>query len=193
MFVHVPQAPVKPVRPQDRVVKPLELFIAFAKLTLHSFGGALFWSRRMLVERQRWLSEQEFIELLALAQMLPGANGINLAVIVGYRFAGVAGAAAAAAGFLGAPLLTVIGIAMVHQSYGGLPLVHDALSGMSAVAVGLLLAVAAKMCAVLQLRWRPWLFVALTFLGVGVLRWPLLVVVGALAPVAIASAWKERH
>jgi chromate transporter len=193
MFVHVSQASMKPLHPQERAVRPLELFIEFAKLTLHSFGGALFWSRRMLVERQRWLSEQEFVELLALAQMLPGANGINLAVIVGYRFAGVGGAAAAVAGFLGAPLLTLIGIAMVHQSYGALPLVRDALSGMSAVAIGLLLAVAAKMCAVLRLRWRPWLFVALTFVGVGVLRWPLLAVVGALAPLAIASAWKEKH
>ena len=179
--------------PHDRTVRPVDLFVAFAKLTLHSFGGALFWSRRMLVERQRWLTEQEFVELLALAQMLPGANGINLAVIIGYRFAGLAGAAAATAGFLGAPLLTVIGIAIVHQGYGGLPVVRDALSGMSAVAVGLLLAMAAKMCGVLQVRWRPWLFVALTFLGVGVLRWPLLAVVGSLAPFAIASAWKDRR
>jgi chromate transporter len=184
---------MKVSHPEEPAVRPLELFIEFAKLTLQSFGGALFWSRRMLVERQRWLSEQEFVELLALAQMLPGANGINLAVIVGYRFAGLPGAAAATAGFLGAPLLTVIGIAVMYQSFGTLPLVRDALSGMSAVAVGLLVAVAAKMCAVLQLKWRPWLFVALTFVGVGVLRWPLLAVVGALAPLAIASAWKDKH
>jgi chromate transporter len=182
-----------PSHSSEPVVSPPELFLEFAKLTLRSFGGALFWSRRMLVERRRWLSEQEFIELLALAQMLPGANGINLAVIVGYRFAGFTGAAAAVAGFLGAPLLTLIAIGAAYQTYGALPLVRDALSGMSAVAVGLLLAVAAKMCAVLQLQWRPWLFVALTFVGVGLLRWPLLAVVGALAPFAIASAWKERH
>src|SRR5918997_6835300 len=94
-------------------VAPRELFTEFARLTLHSFGGALFWSRRMLVERRRWLTEQEFVETLALAQLLPGANGVNLAVIVGYRFAGLTGAAASIAGFLGAPILIIIGIAIL--------------------------------------------------------------------------------
>src|SRR5918999_5474411 len=90
-------------------VSAWNLFGAFAGLTLHSFGGALFWSRRMLIERKRWLTEQEFVELLALAQLLPGANGANLAVVVGYRFAGNAGAMAAVAGFMGPPLI-VIGV-----------------------------------------------------------------------------------
>lgn len=190
--VHPPQASMKPSVSQAPGVSPRELFVEFARLTLHSFGGALFWSRRMLVERRRWLTEQEFVELLALAQLLPGANGVNMAVIVGYRFAGYSGAAAAVAGFLGAPLLVIIAIAVVHQHYGGLPLVRDALAGMSSVAVGLLLATAVKVAAVLQRRWRPWTFVALTFVGVGVMRWPLLAVVGALAPWAIFAAWKGK-
>ena len=170
-----------------------ELFFAFGRLTLHSFGGALFWSRRMMVEQRRWLSDQEFAELLALAQLLPGANGVNLSVIVGYRFRGIVGAAAAMAGFVGAPLLIVIGLGLLYQHFGALPVVKDALTGMSSVAVALLIATAVKLTAVLHRRWLPWLFVLLTFAAVGVMRWPLLAVVGALAPFAVGFAWKGRH
>ena len=170
-----------------------ELFIEFARLTLHSFGGALFWSRRMLVERRRWLTEQEFVESLALAQLLPGANGVNLAVIVGYRFAGLTGAAASLAGFLGAPLLVIIAIGVFYEHYGTAPLVRNALAGMSSIAVGLLIATAAKIAGVLRRRWRPWGFVLLAFIGVRVMHWPLFVVVAALAPVAIALAWKGKY
>jgi chromate transporter len=174
-------------------IAPLDLFIEFTRLTLHSFGGALFWSRRMLVERRRWLTEQEFVELLALAQLLPGANGLNLAGLVGYRFAGLKGALAAMTGFIGAPVLVILAIGALYQHYGAIAPVRDALTGMSSVAVGLLIATAAKMVFVLQRRWLPWTFAVLTFVAVGTLRWPLLAVVAALAPLAIAATWRGKH
>ena len=68
-----------------------------------------------------------------------------------------------------------------------------ALVGMSIVAAGLLLATFIQVAMVLPQRWRPWLFVILAFVGVGVLRWPLLWVIGALAPWAILMAWKEKE
>ena len=82
-------------------VSALALFLTFSRITLSSFGAVAFWARRVLVERQRWLTEQEFVDLLALGQLLPGPNVLNLTVMVGYRFAGWVGAGAAVAGFLG--------------------------------------------------------------------------------------------
>jgi len=173
-------------------VSALALFLTFSRITLSSFGGVAFWARRVLVERQRWLTEQEFVDLLALGQLLPGPNVLNLTVMVGYRFAGWAGAAAAVSGFLGWPCLVVIAMGVLHQRYGALPLVQQALTGLSAVAVGLLLASVLKMATVLPRQWRPWLFGVLAFVGVGVVRWPLLIVMGALTPWAIAAAWKGK-
>jgi chromate transporter len=169
------------------------LFLTFSRITLSGFGGVMFWARRALVERQRWLTEQEFVELLVLGQLLPGPNVLNLTVMVGYRFGGWTGAAASVAGFLGWPCLVVIGLGVLHQQYGALPQVQQALAGMSSVAAGLLLASFVKMAIVLPRRWRPWLFGMLAFVGVGVLRWPLLWVMGALAPFAVAAAWKEKE
>jgi chromate transporter len=169
------------------------LFLTFSRITLSGFGGVMFWARRALVERQRWLTEQEFVELLTLGQLLPGPPGLNLTVIVGYRFAGWTGAAAAVAGFLGWPCLVVIGMGVLYQHFGELPQVQRALAGMSIVAAGLLLSTAIKSAMVLPRHWRPWLFGVLTFIGVGVMRWPLLWVMGALAPWAVAAAWKEKE
>jgi chromate transporter len=177
---------------QGPKVGVLAIFLTFSHVTLSSFGSPLFWARRALVERQHWLTEREFVDLLALGQLLPGPNVLNLAALVGYRFAGWAGALAACAGFMGWPFFVVIAMGALHQRYGALPLVQQALTGMSAVAAGLLLASGVKMAAVLPRQWRLWLFGVLAFTGVGVLRWPLLVVVGALAPCAIVAAWKDK-
>ncbi len=173
-------------------VSQLQLFIAFSRISLSSFGGALYWARRELIERQRWLTEREFVEIFTLGQLLPGPNVLNLTVMVGYRFAGWSGAASAVAGFLGWPCLVVVGMGTLYQKYGALPHVHEALGGMSSVAAGLLLATVIKLAMVLPRHWRHWLFGALAFLGVGVMRWPLLGVMAALAPLAVFFAWREQ-
>jgi chromate transporter len=170
-----------------------ELFLAFSRISLSSFGGAIFWARRELVERRRWLSDREFVEVYTLGQLLPGPNVLNLTVIVGHRFAGWTGAAAAVAGFLGWPCLMVVGMGMLYQHYGALPHVQQALGAMSSVAAGLLLATVIKLAMVLPRHWVPWLFGALAFVGVGVMRWPLFWVMGALAPCAVFAAWKEQE
>jgi chromate transporter len=178
--------------PDSKPIRAIDLFLTFTRLTLYSFGGALFWSRRMFVEHKRWLTEQEFVEMLSVSQLLPGANGVNMAVMIGWRLAGFTGAAASLAGFITAPCAIVVGLAVLYRHYGDAPLMRDALTGMSIVAVGLLIAMAAKMANVLQHKPLPWAFALAAFVGVGVLRWPLLVVLGALAPFAIAAAWKGR-
>jgi chromate transporter len=173
-------------------VSRLALFLTFSRITLSAFGGAIFWARHGLVERQRWLTEREFVDLLTLGQLLPGPNVLNLTVMVGYRFAGLTGAAAAVAGFLGWPCLVVIGMGALYQHYGAVPQVQRALVGMSIVAAGLLLATVIKLAMVLPRGWRPWLFGMLAFVGVGVMRWPLLWVMAALAPWAAFAAWKKN-
>jgi len=116
-------------------VTRLQLFIAFSRISLSSFGGAIFWARRELIERQRWLTEREFLEMYTLGQLLPGPNVLNLTVMVGYRFGGWSGAASAVAGFLGWPCLVVVGMGIFYQNYGRLPYVQQALGGMSSTTV----------------------------------------------------------
>jgi chromate transporter len=62
-----------------------ELCLAFAGVSISSFGGVLAWARRMLVDNKGWMTAQEFNDLLALCQFLPGPNIVNLCAVFGAR------------------------------------------------------------------------------------------------------------
>ena len=66
-------------------------------MALQGFGGVLPIAERVLVHQRRWMTPKEFVESLAIAQSLPGPNIVNLALMVGDRFRGAKGAAAAIA------------------------------------------------------------------------------------------------
>jgi chromate transporter len=78
-----------------------ELFTAFAAISLSGFGGVLAWARRIIVERRRWFTAEQFNEAFALCAFLPGGNMVNFAVIFGARMRGPLGVLAALAGLLG--------------------------------------------------------------------------------------------
>ena len=86
-FAHLapPSAPCRPASLRA-------LFIAFTWLALQGFGGVLVVVQRELVERKRWMSQEEFIEDWAVAQVLPGPNVVNLALMFGGRMFGLPGA-----------------------------------------------------------------------------------------------------
>src|SRR5438045_6833454 len=121
------------------------LFVAFAKMSLAGFGGVLVWARRGIVEQHRWMTAEEFNETFALCHFLPGPNVVNLSVVFGSRFRGVAGAIAAFAGLLGPPIIIVTVLAALYSRFGQIDSLRRILAGMSCVAVGLLIAVVFRM------------------------------------------------
>ena len=169
-----------------------EIFLTFARIGASSFGGVNFWVRRVLIQEKRWITDEEFLEGLAIGQILPGPNVYNLSVMLGYRFGGLRGAFAAIAGLLGVPVAFMLGLAFLYDHYANVPILERALTGMTAVAAGLLLSNAVGIAAALPRKPLPWMFLAAAFVGVGVFRFPLLYVMGVLAPFALASAWKRR-
>ena len=169
----------------------LELFIAFATISLSGFGGVLAWSRRMMVEERQWLTPEQFNETYAVCSFLPGGNILNFSVILGARFRGARGAVAAAAGLMGPPLCLVLIIAGVYAHYGDLPALRRALTGVASAAAGLMIATIAKMARPLFQRsavTRPLIALA-TFAAIGVMQWPLPLVLAVIVPVSIALAW----
>ena len=170
-----------------------ELFRAFNRLALQGFGGVLPVAHRELVERQRWLSPQQFVELLTLGQVLPGPNIINMASVIGDRFFGWRGALAACAGLLLVPLFIVLGLAIAYQQQAAHPAVAGALRGMGAVAAGLIVATGWKLAG--TLRSNPLGLPACVAIGLGTLalvgglRWPMVWVVLGLGGLGMALAW----
>lgn len=165
----------------------------FNRLALQGFGGVLPVAQRELVERERWLSKDEFLALLSLGQVLPGPNIVNMALIIGQRFHGLAGAVASLAGLMVVPLAIVLTLAVMAGQLDRHPQVAGALRGMGVVASGLVLSTALKLVSplrrnVLGLPLAALLGVA-TFVAVGVLRLPLVGVVAVLGPLGFALAW----
>ncbi len=113
-----------------------------------SFGGGQKAAiRRAVVERRTWLSDDEFIEALALAELMPGANLVNLAVFVGHRLRGVRGAAIAVLAVCLPPFVIALGAAYAYFARIDVPLVGAALRGCAAAAVGLTIANAIELTA----------------------------------------------
>ena len=136
--------------PRAHPASPLALFIAFTLLAPQGFGGVLAVAQRELVDRRGWLTRLEFVELYAVAQLLPGPNVVNLSLMIGDRYFGLRGALAAISGMLLAPLLVVLALAASYQQLAQYPAVAGALRGMGAVAAGLILAMALKMLGTLR-------------------------------------------
>lgn len=193
-----PAAPFPDASPPDATLPhrpPLsEVFLAFVQVSVSGLGGALPWARRMIVERKRWMTAEEFNEAFALSQFLPGPNTVNFSVVFGQRFGGAPGAFVAMAGLMGPPLIIVTMLAVLYAQYGDLETLGRILKGIAAAAAGLLIAVVAKMAAPLfTARWNSAPLIAiLAFIGVAIMQWPLPYVFLALSPVSIALAWFKR-
>jgi chromate transporter len=187
-----------PQRPAAPIAGPAsngDLFITFTRLALQGFGGVLAVAQRELVERMRWLTREQFVEMLAISQVLPGPNIVNLALMLGDRYFGLRGAASALAGLLTVPLVIVLALATAYAEFASVPLVAGALRGMGAVAAGLVISTAVKLFGTLRTNQMGALvgvgFSVLTFLMIAWLRWPLAWVVVGLGAVAIAVAWRK--
>jgi len=169
-----------------------ELFLGFFKVTISGFGGVLAWARREFVQVRRWMSADEFNDLFALCQFLPGPNIVNFSIIYGSRLHGFAGAAAGLAGLLGPPVVLMIIAGTLYSHFGSLPVFHDGLTGLAAAAAGLLIATAVQMAEPLVRKGlTPQVaMAAAAFLGVGVLQWPLLLVLLVLCPISIFVSWR---
>ena len=191
-----PAAPV-PAEPGPRPQPSslTDLFVSFTLLALQGFGGVLAVVQRELVEKKRWMTPEEFVEEWSVAQVMPGPNVINLAVVIGMRYFGLRGAAVAVAGMLAVPLLLIIALALIHAEFADDPQVAGALRGMGAVAAGLITATGLKL--IPALRKHPvgmGLCAALgvaTFICVALLRLPLLGVLLGLGGVSCLLTWRK--
>lgn len=178
-------------RPQPRSLT--DLFVSFTLLALQGFGGVLAIVQHEMVERKRWMTQEEFVEEWAVAQIMPGPNVINLALALGGRYFGLRGALAALAGMVTVPLVLVLLLALVYAQYSSHPQVVGALRGMGAVAAGLIIATGFKLFA--ALKSNPLGIPMCVILGlacffcVALMRWPLLLVLLGLGGVGCFMAY----
>src|SRR5580698_5340692 len=172
----------------------ITLFVAFAKMSLAGFGGVLVFARRAIVEQHRWMTADEFNETFALCHFLPGPNIVNLSMVFGSRFRGLAGGIAAFAGLLGPPVVVVTILGVLYAHFGQVEALRRTLAGVSCAAVGLLISVVFRMMMpLLKRRDLVALVVMLAvFIAIGLLRLPLPAVLLVAIPASLAITMVVR-
>lgn len=118
----------------------LELFIKFLKISTIGFGGG--WSIINLIEeevvrRSKWLNEEEFSDLVAIAASTPGPIALNAATYIGYKVGGVVGSAIASFAVVLPPFMIILAVAYGLKYYVDNPYVKGFLNGLKAVVLGL--------------------------------------------------------
>ncbi|GAA4339753.1 hypothetical protein GCM10023144_38320 [Pigmentiphaga soli] len=168
------------------------LLLIFSRIGLTSFGGGLSgWLLREFVQDRNWLSEEEFLNGLALSQALPGVNVKNMAIWIGFKLAGPAGAIAGFMGIIVPPAFIIVLMAVAFSKLTDYPLTSIALAGAAAAAIGLSASMAITAARRVPRRAFPLLCLAATFLAVGIFHWPLLWVVLGAGALSVAVEYRR--
>lgn len=168
----------------------LSLFLVFCRIGLTSFGGGISgWLLREFVQQRKWLTEEEFLNGLALSQAFPGVNVSNMAIWIGYRLLGTSGALLSLLGIIVPPAFLIVGLAAVSDSLQRYPVTHVALTGAAAAAIGLSASMAIVTIQRLPRQVVSFAIMAASFVAVGILRWPLPLVVFGFGAASVAYSY----
>lgn len=171
-----------------------ELFTGFLTIGLMGFGGIAASAQYVIVEKRRWLTPKDFVELFGICSILPGGNFMNATVIIGDRFQGAVGSVVAMTSLLLMPLLILLGIAVAYDHFSYLPEVRAATGGAASAAAGLIIGTAVRMGR--GVKWGG-LAIAMgvaTFGLVGLLRLPLWAIMLTMVPLSVSiSLYRARR
>ncbi len=170
------------------MVKYCELFITFFKIGTFTIGGGYAMIpliQREVVERRRWLSEEEMLDVIALSQTMPGILAANIAALVGQRLRGTRGALLAVLGNILMPIIFILLIALFFRQFKDNPTVEHIFMGIRPAVVALIAApvftLARKAGVTLRTVWIPVVAAGLIWLlGVS----PVIVIL-----IALLSGW----
>jgi chromate transporter len=172
------------------VVRPScsQLFWGFTRIGVSAFGGVLPYAHHQLVTVRRWQTESEFTAMLAIGQLLPGPNIVNVAIMLGREMHGFRGAVSALFGILLIPFFLMVAIVAVYMHFNDITWVEKAFRGIGAAAAGLILGVGVKLGRAQPKR--AWAFAAMAaaVVAIGVLRVPLIPVMIVLAGASLVAA-----
>jgi chromate transporter len=170
------------------------LFLAFGRIGVTAFGGGLTgWIMQDMVRRRRWVGEEDFLAGLAMSQALPGVNVVNIAIWIGYRMGGGRSAVAAALGIILPPMAMVSLFAAIYEWLTRFSWSHRAIEGAVAASIGLMLAMGVRVGQRNLRRVVPAAVMGVVFVAVALLKLPILPVVGLVAPVSVALAYRRER
>jgi chromate transporter len=137
-----------------------KLFWAFLKVGSLTFGGGLAMLpliQQEVVDKQKWISNEEIIDVFAISQSVPGVIAINSSIFIGNKVAKIPGAVAAAFGVILPAFLSILLILIALLRFQNNVYVEKALSGIRAASAGLILMTAIKLGQNILKNWWTWI------------------------------------
>lgn len=175
----------------------LEMFFSFFKIGAFTLGGGyamLPLIQKEVVERRKWISKEEFLDMIAVAQSAPGPIAINTAVFVGYKLKGFMGAVFTTLGSVLPSFLIILIIASFFTGIQRNPVVERIFEGIRPAVVALIAAPVLNMGRDAKVNKRTAVIPVLIALVVGFLKFnPILVIIIAALGGIVIYVIKEKH
>lgn len=168
------------------------LFATFGRIGVLSFGGPAAQISLMhseLVDRQGWLSEDQFLKALSFCMLLPGPEAMQLATYAGWRLRGVLGGLIAGLLFVLPGAAVIFALAFGYAIYGDLPLVHAIFAGIQATVVVIVLQALWKLAGKALRGRASWILAALAFTALFFLSVPFPIIILA---AGVFGFWSQR-
>ena len=184
-----------PIEYLCNMVSLWKIFRVFAKVGAFTIGGGYMMVPAIEAEmrRQKWISDEELPDIVAIAQSAPGLLTVNMSIFAGYKLRGVPGSIVATLGSIIAPFFVILLIAMFFSSFSESPVVQAIFHGVRPVAVAIIAGYCFKLLR-RQNRWWQWAIALGTLAGIVLLKvsavYILLIIIVFAAAIA---ALRERR
>ena len=173
----------------------VQLFVSFFKVGLFTFGGGfamLPLIQGEVVDKHHWIKEQDFLDMMIVAQSAPGPIALNAAVFVGYKMGHFAGALAAMLGIVIPSFVIILIIAILFKDVRHNPFVDAAFKGMRPAVVALILLPMVNLAR--KLHWSMSVVIVAVALTIWKLEWsPIWMLVVAAVAGIVWEDWKVRR
>ena len=172
-----------------------EIFLIFGKIGAFTIGGGIPMIAAIkseLVER-KWLTDEDFLDIIALAQSAPGLFAANISILTGYRLRGTKGSIVATIGSCLPPFLIILAIAMFFTAFQDNEYVIKAFKGIRPVVVALIGVPMTDMIKATRMRWWSWLVVIASMTLVCFLKFsPIYILICVIVLAMVVSWWKNK-
>ena len=173
-----------------------QLFATFFKIGAFTLGGGyamLSMVEKAVVDQKKWIPSDEFWDMMAIVQSLPGVFAVNTALYVGHKIAGKRGAVAAMLGAIIPSIVIILLLATIFREYRDLPVVERIFKGIRPCVVALILAPSLRMIKSAKITWKTAIIPIVT---VFLIWWckvsPAIVILAAIAGGLVYAIVMER-
>lgn len=173
-----------------------QIFLTFAKIGAFTIGGgyAMLPVIQNEIVRKGWLKEEDFTDIVALAQSAPGLLAVNISIFTGHKLRGTKGSIIATIGSILPSFLIILAIAMMFSGYQDNPTIIKIFKGIRPVTVALIAVPMIDMARKANKKWWAWILSGITMVLVAFLNVsPIYILLSVIVIAASISAWRTRQ